>query len=434
MTDQFLIDYLSSIFGKEILVSIIISGYLILLSYFYGTDKWNKKFSDFDKFVFTLMIGLTIYFFFALPMAHHSIVFSAPDGYFSVDSDFLNRIIFFILVSILIVGVTRIQLNEPLFGNKDAFSTFFKAFPVFLIILPLIDFILRLFLSGVYSDCAPDHSSQLTNNCIDPIYILISVIMLLLLLSLLHGCKPTKCIIERSNQLCNSKVKCTAIIIAIIFLLLSKPIGTTIFSPSIDEGELFINSYTLEPFYVDGINKDFRGQAEVEKTYNISTKWISKIPFFDCWIPIEVNGIAITEVVDKINNSKKYFSNESYFIIYEHRCTDASIVVKGTRCANLNSTEFKCIYERDKPFKKEMEVRNLTLINNKPCKVNIDISKNINYGMSLNDFLKIQRLVSDNNGSIFGYSETSDKNMFILNDLTLNKNSNITFQLIFRKT
>ena len=430
LTDQFLTDYLSSIFGKEILVSIIISGYLILLSYFYGTDKWNKKISDFDKFAFAIMIGLTIYYFFAIPMAHFFIFLSAPDGYFTVDSDSLNRIIFFILLSILIVGVTRIQLNEPLFSNKGAFSIFFKAFPVFLIILSFIDFFLRLFLSGVYSDCAPHHSSQLTNNCINPMYILISIIMLLLLFSILHGRKPTKCIIERLNQLCNSKVKCTVIIIVIIVLVLSKPIGTR-FSPSIEEGEISINSYTLEPFYVDMTNKNFKGQAEVEKSYNISTK-------LNGWIPIEVNGIVITEVVDKINNSKKYFSNESYFIVDEHGYMDVSLVVKGTQDVNLSSTEFKYIYtERGNDFEKEIEIRNLTLINNKPCKINIDhidIRKNINYGMSLDDFLELQRLASDKNGSIGGYNENEGRNVFILNDLTLDKKSNITFQLNFSKT
>lgn len=429
MLNQILIDYLSSIFRKEILAPIIILGYLILLSYFYGTDKWDEQFSDFDKFAFSVMVGLTIYYFFAIPMAHFTLLFSAPEGYFSIDSDSLNRIILFILFSLFIVGVTRIQLNEPLFGNKDAYSIFFKTFPVFLIILSFIDFFLRLFLSGVYSDCAPHHSSQLTNNCINPIYILILIIMLLLLFSILHGRKPTKRIRESLNQLCNSKVKCTIIIIVIVFLLLSKPIGT-LFSPSIDEGEISINLYTLEPFCIDGINKDFRGQAEVEKTYNISTK-------LNGWIPIEVNGIVITEVVDKINNSKKYFSNESYFIVDEHGYTDVSLVVKGTQDVNLSSTEFKYIStERGNDFEKEIEIRNLTLINNKSCKVNIDhidISKNINYGMSLDDFKKIRSTI-DNNGSIGGYNENADGSVFILDDLTLNKNSNITFQLNFRKT
>jgi hypothetical protein len=200
------------------------------------------------------MIGLTIYYFFAIPMAHFSIFLSAPEGYFTVDPAFLDKIIFFIIFSIFIVGWMRIQLNEPLFTIKNAFSVLVYTFPVFLITVSLIDLLLRLVLSGMYSDYAPHHSSQLTNDCMkNMFYVVISFFMLLLLLSILHGYEPIKCIKEKLKQLCNSKVKCTAIIIAIIFLLLSKPIGTTIFSPSIDEGELFINSYTLEPFsYVIG--------------------------------------------------------------------------------------------------------------------------------------------------------------------------------------
>lgn len=439
MLDQILIDYLSNAFRKEILVPIIILGYLIILSYFYGTDKWNEKISDFDKFAFSVMVGLIIYCFFAIPMAHFAIFFSAPEGYFSGDPDSLNKIIFFILFSIFIVGATRIWLNEPLFGNKDAFFVFVEVFSVFLIIFSFIDVFLRLFLSGVYFNCAPNYSLQLINNCINHIYFLIPLIMklffflimLLVLFSILHGYKPTKFIKEWLDQPRNMKAKYLVIIFIIIIIFsLPKPIGT-LFAPSIDEGEISIKSYTLDPFCVDITNKNFKGHAEVEKSYNISTK-------LNGWIPIEVNGIVITEVVDKINNSKKYFSNESYFIVDEHGYTDVSLVVKGAQDINLSSTEFKYIYtERGNDFEKEIEIRNLTLINNKSCKVNIDhidIPKNINYGMSLDDFLELQRLASDKNGSIGGYTENEGRNVFILNDLTLDKKSNITFQLNFSKT
>ncbi len=52
------LDIITTILPKDILPQIIAYGLFYFLLLFYGTEKWEKKFTGFEKVIFPAIIGL----------------------------------------------------------------------------------------------------------------------------------------------------------------------------------------------------------------------------------------------------------------------------------------------------------------------------------------------------------------------------------------
>ncbi len=114
-----LLDVLKTILPTEIYQPIIIYGVICFYLFFYGAEQWGK-YSDFDKVVFSLMLGVFIYYLFILPFTFFLITFQKilEIGIINYnDLILLSNSLFFILV--LALFIYRIIYNKPLNNNKD---------------------------------------------------------------------------------------------------------------------------------------------------------------------------------------------------------------------------------------------------------------------------------------------------------------------------
>ena len=59
---------------KELLTYLVPLGYLIFILYFYGSKKWTKEFSDFDKISFSMVMSFIVLYFLVIPLSWISII------------------------------------------------------------------------------------------------------------------------------------------------------------------------------------------------------------------------------------------------------------------------------------------------------------------------------------------------------------------------
>jgi len=271
--------------GLQSFVYIFFLGYLTLLIYFYGGEKW-EKFSDFDKIGFLFLIGLAIWILLIRPLSLYLLFvwntfFSfTNESYIATPPSTQQWTSFFILSLAIIgfIGWLRITNdNKPLSEIKEALELTVKVlFELWskVIILSLLFFVIALHLAD-YEICL-SHLLKLILplNLIFPF----AFIFLFLVLNGKLDEYPEK--LSFSHIKHNKKLHWYIIMAVLVIIIVSPVSGLFFFKPTIqDHGETihsitndfrFTIAYRIDSGYFD-VPKELIGREYITKEYTINT-------------------------------------------------------------------------------------------------------------------------------------------------------------------
>ena len=153
-------EFFVSRLGLPTFVYIFLLGYLILLIYFYGGEKW-KDFTDFDKIGFSFLIGLKVWILLIPPFSSYLLFVWNTFFSFSKESyiatppsmQLWHSFVILFLVIILFIGVLRIvKDNKPLYETNEALELIIKSLLVLwlAVILSLLFFVIALHCAYYY--------------------------------------------------------------------------------------------------------------------------------------------------------------------------------------------------------------------------------------------------------------------------------------------
>ena len=277
-----LIDTLLTIFPKESIQYIVIYGYVYFLLFSYGSKQWKDDYSSFEKFVFPVMMGGTVYYLITIPISVFWIILKVFQNEVAQINPLPYTEIIFNLVLVYLVG-WRLYLSKVSLKENDHFFKATKyliiASAVFIFIADLVLFL--AFILSDYQDFVP--------------YVFLSFAQLILLISLyvlfleFYGHKTFLKPQEIDDFFINLKSKSgrlkdiisknktninRALFVVLIVVLITVPIGGKyLLKTSVQLVEKPI-SLEIPIIQTWGYRNNITGYLEVEQNHSITFKLI----------------------------------------------------------------------------------------------------------------------------------------------------------------
>jgi len=371
-------DFIVSWMGLQSFVYIFFLGYLTLLIYFYGSEKW-EKFSDFDKIGFSFLIGLAIWILLIRPLS--SYLLFVRNTFFSFNSEsyiFAPSLTqqwssFFILSLAIIgfIGLLRLtNYNKPLYEINEAFELTIRGLFVlwFGVILSLLFFVIALRLADYYRIYLSYLLKILLLNLIFPFAF---IFLFLVLNGKLYEYREKLSFGQIKH---NKKLRKYIIMAVFVIIIVSPVFGLFLFKPTIQDYGETIHSITndsrLTIGYIVGygntsVPEELICKKYITKEYTLNTKWLS-------WVPIKP-GFTLNSAKRWINGStsKEYaIINKTYFIVNESRNQEINVTANGFKVIKLSRDKDYDFKIEDRRLGNQTEI-NFTIINKKPHTLNL---------------------------------------------------------------
>ena len=414
--------------NKELLTSLVPLGYLIFILYFYGSEKWTKEFSDFDKISFSTVMSFIVLYFLIMPLSwtyihiYNFFIFSGESNIINPpQAQYIDTYISYLYAIFIILFMVRMISSYPLYENKKVYTGIYSIVLFFLLFfITLICFFVISFYMGGY----PEYFIH-----IRPASIIASCIFLVLFLIVFqtthknHG-DPLSFIDRYLNR---NNMKSYAIMTVIIFLIFSVTTGLFLFKPSIVENREQVKEMNIEFLPVSEMpkHKYINAQKTVYRYYTVKT------PILIPWVKVETN-LTLKGAAGKVDEDyNEYYINDNYFIV-DDSSKQANVTVEGIT-EDFYLTDELIYFPPEHTFQNETEMVNLTLTNNVPAIVyieEIEILVSDNYVLTEDNFVKAQHF-ANGNGGIRGYDQ--DGSTLYLQNIHLLENASGTISLILIK-
>lgn len=414
-------------FNKQVLIYIVPIGYLIFLSYFYGSKKW-EKFTDSDKICFTILTAFVMVYFVAYPIALFSTIIQnlfSFNGETNIINPNPNQIIqtyslFLLIIGSIIIGI-RIISKNPLCKNEKMNQFNIKI--TLLIIFALLT-LLFLFLISFYFSGYSYYFKYLYFHIVTSVILFSGLILTFIVInksSSLDLYKNMNNYVE--NKLNSNKFKLVLTVVIIMSFISSAFIGMFIFKPSIIENGQQTKEINIDCLPVSEPSRNVNAENIVDKYYIVKTKLIP-------WVKIDTN-LTLKSARGEVDGYYTEYDVDNSNFTAVNCSKKTNITVRGTEKFYItNELTFKI---NDPTFENNTEIINLTLQNNVPSIIEIEtieILVNENYNLSEDDFAKT-RLFANGKGSIRWYEQ--ENNRLYLTHIHLYKNATGTITLILRK-
>lgn len=413
--------------NKELLTSLVPLGYLIFLLYFYGSKKWTKEFSDFDKISFSAVMSFIVLYFIVVPLSltyvviYNFFIFNGESNILSPpQAQFIDAHIVYLYAIFIILFFIRMFSSGSLYENKKVYTSIFRTIFFFILLFTTLLFFFRVaFYMGGYVEYFTYVGSYIFSSCI------FFVIFLFIFFTTHKSYGNPLSFID--SYLNRNDTKYYTIIVVIIFLIFSVVTGILFFKPSIVENGEQVTEMYIEHLPVSDTSK----HKYVNVTKQVEKKYIVSTPFLIPWVKIETN-LALKSANGGVDGDyNEYYINDTYFIVNESS-KQVNVTVLGIIENIYLSNELT--YDISYPtFQNEIEMVNLTLTNNIPATIEIEylsIRVNENYVLTEDNFVKTQYF-SNRNGYIDDY-ERGGATLHLLNT-RLYENASGTIRLILTK-
>ena len=247
MTEEFqlLNDIIINLFPREIAPWIILLGFVIFFTCFFGTSEY-KRLSEFEKIIFSIFTGLVIWYLLIFPILIGIETFKLYFTYTNESNILKYSISNFNTSLIIIFGyfiTFRLVSNTPIFYNKKFFGYSIKIieYLIFYACCPTIIFIFISFLFSNYEE----HAMILSIVFIIITLLLFSLYILLLKLRYLHTNFDIYTIVGleiNSIKFFKQNVRKKNLILFIIFIFIVIPgmTGNIFYNPHITDEEMKI--------------------------------------------------------------------------------------------------------------------------------------------------------------------------------------------------
>lgn len=414
-------------FNQQILIYILPIGYLIFLSYFYGSEKW-EKFTDFDKISFTILTAFVMVYFVAYPIA---LVLTVIQNLFSFNGEANiinpnpNQIIqtyslFLLIIGLIIIGKRIISKNSLCENEKmNQFNIKITLLIIFALLILLFLFSILFYFGGYiyYFKYLYIHIATSVT--------LFSVLILTFIVinksSSLDLYNNMKNYLE--NKLKSNRFKLVLIVVIIISFISSAFVGMFIFRPYIIENGQQTKEINIDYLPVSQPSRNVNAENIIDKYYIVKTKLIP-------WVKIDTN-LTLKSARGEVDGYYTEYDVNSRNFTAVNCSKKTNITVRGTEKFYITN---ELTFEINHPtFENNTEIINLTLKNNVPAIIEIrdtEILINENYYLSEDNFIKTQHF-ANGNGSIGGY--TQENNRLYLTNIHLYKNATGTITLILKK-
>ena len=414
-------------FNQQVLIYIVPIGYLIFLSYFYGSEKW-EKFTDFDKISFTILTAFVMVYFVAYPIA---LVLTVIQNLFSFNGEANiinpnpNQIIqtyslFLLIIGLIIIGKRIISKNSLCENEKmNQFNIKITLLIIFALLILLFLFSILFYFGGYiyYFKYLYIHIATSVT--------LFSVLILTFIVinksSSLDLYNNMKNYLE--NKLKSNRFKLVLIVVIIISFISSAFVGMFIFRPYIIENGQQTKEINIDYLPVSQPSRNVNAENIIDKYYIVKTKLIP-------WVKIDTN-LTLKSARGEVDGYYTEYDVNSRNFTAVNCSKKTNITVRGTEKFYITN---ELTFEINHPtFENNTEIINLTLKNNVPAIIEIrdtEILINENYYLSEDNFIKTQHF-ANGNGSIGGY--TQENNRLYLTNIHLYKNATGTITLILKK-
>lgn len=414
-------------FNKQVLIYIVPIGYLIFLSYFYGSKKW-EKFTDLDKICFTILTAFVMVYFVAYPIALFSTIIQnlfSFNGETNIINPNPNQIIqtyslFLLIIGSIIIG-KRIISKNPLCENEkmNQFNIKITLLIIFALLILLFLFSISFYFSG-YSHYFKYLYFHIFTSVISFSGLILTFIVINKSSSLDLYNNMNNYV---ENKLNSNRFKLILIVVIIISFISSAFVGMFIFKPSIIENGQQTKEINIDYLPVSEPSRNVNAENIVDKYYIVKTKLIP-------WVKIDTN-LTLKSARGEVDGYYTEYDVDSSNFTAVNCSKKTNITVRGTEKFYITN---ELTFEINRPaFKNNTEIINLTLKNNVPAIIEIrdtEILINKNYYLSEDNFIKTQHF-ANGNGGISGY--TQENNKLYLTNIHLYKNATGTITLILKK-
>jgi len=366
-------DFFVSWMGLQSFVYIFFLGYLTLLIYFYGSEKW-EKFSDFDKIGFSFLIGLAIWILLIRPLS--SYLLFVRNTFFSFTSEsyifapsLTQQWSSFFILSLAIIGfIGWLRLtngNKPLYEINEAFKLTIKGLFVlwFGVILSLLFFVIALHLADYEIYSSHLFKTLLPHNIF---FLSLFIFIILVLNGKLYEYREKLSFGQIKH---NKKLRKYIIMAVFVIIIVSPVFGLFLFKPTIQDYGETIHSITNDSRLTIGYKINYGAfsvpeelicREYITKEYTINTKMLS-------WVRVDEPDFIVTDAKRWINKStsKNYATYETYFIVNESRYQEVNVTVNGYRNITLIKDE-DYIFEVESRIQGNITEINFTIINKMP--------------------------------------------------------------------
>ena len=412
---------------KELLTYLVPLGYLMFILYFYGSEKWNDEFSDFDKISFSMVLSFIVLYFLVMPLSwthisiHNFFIFNSESSIISPPhTQFIDTYIAYLLTIFSILFIIRMFSKNSLYENKKVYYNIFRTVFIFLLIfVMLLLFFFIPFYIGGYLQYYVYVSIYIFTSCM----FLATFLFICLTTHENHG-NPLSFINSYLNR---NDTKYYVMVFVILFLIFSVATGMFLFKPSIVENGEQVTEMYVELLSVSDMpkHKYINAQKTVEKYYVVKT------PILIPWVKIETNLTLKSATGEIDGNYNQYYINDNYFIV-DNSSKQVNVTVVGTT-EDFYLTDELIYHPPEHTFQNETEMVNLTLTSNISADIEIKyitIQVNENYVLTEDNFVKTQYF-ANGNGGIEGY-EQGGSTLHLLNTHLL-ENASGTISLILTK-
>lgn len=412
---------------KDLLTHLVPLGYLIFILYFYGSEKWKKEFSDFDKISFSVVMSFVVLYFFVIPLSwtyvviYNFFIFNDESSIISPpQAQFIGTSIVLLYAIVVFLFAIKMKYHGSLYENEEVCNNIFRMvfFILFFFVTSLFFFYTPFYIGGYFEYFVHIFS-----------HIFVSCLLLFIFLCVYRTVhKYNRLSLSFiDDYLSRSYTKYYAIMAVIIFLIFSVVTGMFLFKPSIVENDKQVTEMYIEHLPISDTSK----HKYVNVTKQIEKKYIVSTPVLIPWVKIETNLTLKNAKGEVDGDYNEYYINDNYFIVNESS-KQVNVTVLGIIENIYLSNELT--YDISYPtFQNEIEMVNLTLTNNIPATIEIEeisIRVNENYVLTEDNFVKT-RLFANGNGNI-RYYEQDGSTLHLLNT-HLYENASGTISLILTK-
>ena len=413
--------------NKELLTSLVPLGYLIFILYFYGSEKWKKEFSDFDKISFSTVMSFIVLYFLVMPLSwthihiYNFFIFSGESNIINPpQAQYIDSYIAYLYAIFIILFMIKMISNGSLYENKKVYAGICLTVIFFLLFFTtLFSFFLMTFYIGGYFEYFTYMGSYIFSSCI-----LLATFLFTYITTHKNYGNPLSFI---DSYLSINNTKSYAIMAIIIFLIFSVATGMFLFKPSIVENGEQVTEMYIELLPVSDMpkHKYINAQKTVEQYYVVKT------PILIPWVKIETN-LTLKSATGEIDGDyNQYYINDNYFIV-DNSSKQVNVTVVGTT-EDFYLTNELIYLPPEHTFQNETEMVNLTLTNNISADIEIKyiiIHVNENYVLTEDNFIKAQHF-ANGNGGIGGYEQGGS--VLHLHNIHLLENASGTISLILTK-